>query len=69
MKKDQITFAVHGKKAVFSDVESKLENLIDSFDSTYPSFKESSSSQEVEKFEPELHKVFFKTPLAVNMCT
>ena len=46
IKKDNISFAVHGKKSAFPDIESKLVNLYDSFESAYPSFKKSEAQKE-----------------------
>ena len=69
MRKENIQFAVHGKQSSFPDIEEKLTVLLGSLFSTYPDFIENVVIPEKSEFESKYHQVFFKTPLAVNMCT
>lgn len=68
-KKENISFAIHGKESSFPDIEENLTVLLGSMFSTYPEFIDKVTIPEQKEFETKYHQVFFKTPLAVNMCT
>ena len=66
---ENMEIAVHGNKKKFPLIQAKLEVMLNALKNENSRFNSTTDVNKMEFEKPVYYKSFFKTPLAVNMCT